>query len=106
VESTLLAGEKSKKKRGNLGDSARGQADPGSAAVYTMDWPGPVICMYVCTGTVSHPYGPTDPLVVALAILDRYALSLVILVQAYLFIEACSFLRLSVITLPKMAPMT
>ena len=44
----LLAGGKSKKKDGNLGDSARGQADPGSAAVYTMDQPGPVICMYVC----------------------------------------------------------
>ena len=28
------------KKDGNLGDSARGQADPGSAAVYTMDRPG------------------------------------------------------------------
>ena len=54
-------------KDGNLGDSARGQADPGSAAVYTMDRPGPVICMYVCVGTVSHPHGPTDPLVVALA---------------------------------------
>ena len=56
------------KKDGNLEDSARGQADPGSAAVYTMDRPGPVICMYmyVCAGTVSHPYGPTDPLVVAL----------------------------------------
>jgi hypothetical protein len=36
------------KKDGYLGDPARGQADPGSAAVYTMDWPGPVICMYVC----------------------------------------------------------
>jgi hypothetical protein len=54
VESTLLAGGKSKKKRkkdGYLGDPARGQADPGSAAVYTTDWPGPVICMYVCVGT-------------------------------------------------------
>ena len=39
MESTLLAGGKSKKD-GNLGDSARGQADPGSAAVYTMDRPG------------------------------------------------------------------
>ena len=39
VESTLLAGGKSKKD-GNLGDSARGQADSGSAAVYTMDRPG------------------------------------------------------------------
>jgi hypothetical protein len=47
VGSTLLAGGKSKKKDGYLGDPARGQADPGSAAVYTMDWPGPVICMYV-----------------------------------------------------------
>ena len=28
------------KKDGNLGDSARGQADPGSAAVYTLDRPG------------------------------------------------------------------
>ena len=37
------------------------------AAVYTMDWPGPVICMYVCVGTVSHVIGPTDPLVVARA---------------------------------------
>ena len=64
MESTLLAGGKSKKD-GNLGDSARGQADPGSAAVYTMDRPGPVICMYVCVGTGSHPHGPTDPLVVA-----------------------------------------
>ena len=52
------------KKDGNLGDSARGQADSGSAAVYTMDRPGPVIFMYVCVGTVSHPYEPTDPLVV------------------------------------------
>jgi hypothetical protein len=33
--------------------------------VYTMDQPGPVICMYVCVGTVSHGLGPTDPLVVA-----------------------------------------
>ena len=56
--------ENQKKKDENLGDSARGQADPGSAAVYTMDQPGPVICMYVCVGTGSHPYGPTDPLVV------------------------------------------
>ena len=40
MESTLLAGGKSKKKDGNLGDSARGQADSGSAAVYTMDRPG------------------------------------------------------------------
>ena len=64
MESTLLAGGKSKKDE-NVGDSARGQADPGSAAVYTMDRPGPVICMYVCAGTVSHPYGPTDPPVVA-----------------------------------------
>ena len=39
MESTLLAGGNSKKD-GNLGDSARGQADPGSAAVYTMDRPG------------------------------------------------------------------
>jgi hypothetical protein len=57
---------KIKKKSGNLGDSARGQADPGSAAVYTMDWPGPVICMYVYVGTVSHLLGPIDPLVVAI----------------------------------------
>jgi hypothetical protein len=34
--------------------------------VYTMDQPSPVICMYVCVGTVSHALGPTDPLVVAL----------------------------------------
>ena len=34
-----MAGGKSKKD-GNLGDSARGQADPGSADVYTMDRPG------------------------------------------------------------------
>jgi hypothetical protein len=61
VESTLLAGGKSKKE-GNLGDSARGQADPRSVAVYTMDRPGRVICMYVCVGTVFHPLGPTDPL--------------------------------------------
>jgi hypothetical protein len=34
--------------------------------VYTMDRPGPVICMYVCVGTVSYSlYGTTDPLVVA-----------------------------------------
>ena len=57
--------ENQKKEDGYLGDPARGQADPGSAAVYTMDWPGPVICMYVCVGTVSHALGPTDPLVVA-----------------------------------------
>ena len=57
--------ENQKKKDGNLVDSARGQADPGSAAAYTMDRPGPVICMYVCAGTVSHPLEPTDPLVVA-----------------------------------------
>jgi hypothetical protein len=48
-----------------LGDPARGQADLGSAAVYAMDWPGPVICMYVCVGTVSHPLGTTNPLVMA-----------------------------------------
>ena len=63
MESTLLAGGKSKKDR-YLGNPARGQADPGSAAVYTMDWPGPVICMYVCVGTVSHAFKPTDALVV------------------------------------------
>jgi hypothetical protein len=42
---------KKKKKRredGYLGDPARGQAHPRSAAVYTMDWPSHVICMYVC----------------------------------------------------------
>ena len=39
MESTLLAGGNSKKD-GNLGDSARGQANPGSAAVYTRDRPG------------------------------------------------------------------
>ena len=54
------------KKDANLGDPGRGQADPGSIALYTMDWPGLVICMYVCAGTVSHALGPTDPLVVAL----------------------------------------
>ena len=32
-----------------------------------MDRPGPVICMYVCVGTVSHAFEPTDILVVALA---------------------------------------
>ena len=47
LKAPFLAGEKSKKDR-NLGDSARGQADPGSAAVYTMDRPGPVICTFVC----------------------------------------------------------
>ena len=57
---------KNKKKDGNLGDPARGHTDPGSVAVYTMDWPGLVICMYVCVGTVSYRLGgPTDPLVVA-----------------------------------------
>ena len=40
--------KRKEKEDGYLGDPARGQADPGSAAVYTMDWPGPVICMYVC----------------------------------------------------------
>jgi hypothetical protein len=40
------------KKAGYLGDPARGQADPRSATVYTMDWPGPVICINVCVGTV------------------------------------------------------
>ena len=72
MESTLLGGGKftlkkrlNKKRDGNLGDSARGQADPASAAVYTMDRPGRVICMYVCVGTVFHPLGPTDPLVLA-----------------------------------------
>jgi hypothetical protein len=35
--------------------------------VYTMDWPGSVICMYVCVGTVSHPFKPTDTLVVAIS---------------------------------------
>jgi hypothetical protein len=39
--------ENQKKEDGYLGDPARGQADPGSAAVYNMDWPGPMICMYV-----------------------------------------------------------
>ena len=67
MKSTLLAGGKSKKKKnGNSGDSAQGQADPGSAAMYTMNLPGPVICMYVCVGTVSHGFGPIDPLVVAI----------------------------------------
>jgi hypothetical protein len=40
VESTLLAsGKIKKKKEGNLVHLARGQADTGSAAVYTTDWP-------------------------------------------------------------------
>jgi hypothetical protein len=60
-----IPGGKSKKKDRNLEDSSRGQADPGSAVVYTMDRPGPVICMYVCVGTVYRALGPTDPLVVA-----------------------------------------
>ena len=30
-----------------------------------MDWHGPVICMYVCVGTVSLGLGPTNQLVVA-----------------------------------------
>jgi hypothetical protein len=64
----FLAGEKSKKKDRNLGNPARGQADPGSAAVYTMDQPGPVICMYVCVGTVYRAFEPTDLLVVAVQI--------------------------------------
>jgi hypothetical protein len=58
-------GKKKKKKEGNLGDSARGQADPRSVAVYTMDRPGRAIYMYVCVGTVFHPLEPTDSLVVA-----------------------------------------
>jgi hypothetical protein len=58
--------KKKKKKDGYLGDPARGQADLGSADVYNMDWPGPVICMYVCVGTVSRGLRPTDPLVVAI----------------------------------------
>ena len=68
-----MAGGKSKKRRkrdGYLGDPARGQADPGSAAVYTMVrwyWPGSVICMPgVCVGTVSYALEPTDPIVVVL----------------------------------------
>jgi hypothetical protein len=67
VESTLFGWWKIKKDR-NVGDSARGEADPGSAAVYTMDRPGPVICtcMYVCVGTVYRAVKPTNPLVVAL----------------------------------------
>jgi hypothetical protein len=36
--------------------------------VYTMDWPGPVICINVYVGTVSRALRPTDPLVVALGI--------------------------------------
>jgi hypothetical protein len=59
-----LVENQKRKKDGNLGDPARGQADSGSAAMYTMDWPGPVICMYVCVGTVSHRHRPTDPPVV------------------------------------------
>jgi hypothetical protein len=58
---------KIKKKNGYLGDPARGQADPGSAAVYSMNWPAPVICMYVCVGTVSHAFEPTNLLVVVVA---------------------------------------
>ena len=54
-------------KDGNLEDSARGQADLGSAAVYTMDRPSHVICMYECVGTVSRPHGPKDPLVVLIS---------------------------------------
>jgi hypothetical protein len=61
----LVENQKKKEKDGFIGDPARGQADPGSAAVYTMDWPGPVICMFECVGTVSHALEPTDPLVVA-----------------------------------------
>jgi hypothetical protein len=40
--------------------------------VCTMDWPGPVICMYVCVGTVSYALRPTDPLVVAIRWLDGF----------------------------------
>jgi hypothetical protein len=34
-------------------------------AAATMGWPGRVICMYVCVGTVPQALGPTDPLVMA-----------------------------------------
>jgi hypothetical protein len=33
----LVENQKKKEKDGNLGDSGRGQADPRSVAVYTMD---------------------------------------------------------------------
>jgi hypothetical protein len=35
-----------------------------AAVCHTMDQPDHVICMYVCVGTVSHPYELTDLLVV------------------------------------------
>jgi hypothetical protein len=65
------------KKDGYLGDPARGQADPRSAAEYTMDLPGPVICMYVCTGTVFHVLKLTDLLVVTILIIVRAQLCMV-----------------------------
>ena len=43
---SLVENQKKEEKDGYLGDPARGQADPGSTAVYTTDWPGPVIYMY------------------------------------------------------------
>jgi hypothetical protein len=53
--------KKKKKEDGNFGDSARGQANPRSVAVYTMDRPGRVICTYVCVGTCNDvPIGHRD----------------------------------------------
>ena len=61
-----MAGEKSKKKkeRSKFREFSS-RAELGSAAVYTTDRPGPVIFMYVCVGTVYRALEPTDPLVVA-----------------------------------------
>jgi hypothetical protein len=72
VESTLFGWWKIKKKDENLGDSAQGQADPRSVAVYTMDRPGRVNSMYICVGTVLYPVKLTDQLVVAPGTLTFY----------------------------------
>jgi hypothetical protein len=58
--------EKEKKKRWIFRGIQVEDRQIQSAAVYTMDWPGPVICMYVlvCVGTMFHEFTPTDILVV------------------------------------------
>jgi hypothetical protein len=47
------------------GSSSRTGRSRICSCVRNVEWPGHVICMYVCGGTMFRALGPTDPLVVA-----------------------------------------
>jgi hypothetical protein len=72
VESTLLDGGKSKKKKEKKRWKFRGfSSRTGRSRICSFVHHGPAwscdmyVCMYVCVGTLSHPHGITNPPVVA-----------------------------------------